>query len=116
MVPASLLFPCDTLPRLLLSAAAFTSPCCGWISSSSSCPFVSSVGSPFSPELAPASGFTVGPSCPSPSVVGVFASAVSEIPTGICGDPFACVVSPPTVPTAGLPSDEESTFTFLFPS
>ncbi|EKG02366.1 hypothetical protein TCSYLVIO_006609, partial [Trypanosoma cruzi] len=69
-VPASVLFPCDTFPRLLLRAAAFTSPNC--VLTSSFCPSVPSAVSPSAPELTLTSAVTVVPSCLSPSVVAVF--------------------------------------------
>ncbi|RNC43640.1 exo-alpha-sialidase [Trypanosoma cruzi] len=73
MVPPSLLFPCDKFPRLLLSAAAFTSLTCEC--TSSFCASVPSAFSQSSPEFTLISFFTAGSTFPSPLEAGVFASA-----------------------------------------
>ncbi|KAF5217004.1 hypothetical protein ECC02_010187 [Trypanosoma cruzi] len=114
-VPASLLFPCDKFPRLLLSAAAFTSPSCAWMSSRF-CSSVPPTVSPFSTECAPTSGVTAAPSCAMISAVGAFVSAVAGVPTDGCCVPSPCTVSPVSVSTVWPPSDEESTSTFECPS
>ncbi|RNC33364.1 exo-alpha-sialidase, partial [Trypanosoma cruzi] len=97
-VPASVLFPCDTFPRLLLSAAAFTSPSRTWMSSLF-CPSVPPTVSPLAPECAPNSVVIVVPSCNMVSAVGAFVSAVAEVPTDGCCVPSPCTVSPASAST-----------------